>query len=71
MTITTAGHSVEIESDETGMNVHRLANIAVNTWRRTRTSDIAKAWGTSSAQVEQQYREPGEVAFGFDPMEAR
>lgn len=35
VSITTAGHTVEIEDDDPDMNVHRLANIAVNTWRRT------------------------------------
>jgi hypothetical protein len=35
VTITTGDRAVEIESTEDGMSVHRLANIAVNTWRRT------------------------------------
>jgi hypothetical protein len=35
VTINTHGHCVEIESTDVDMTVHRLANIAINTWRRT------------------------------------
>lgn len=35
VTITSDEHTVEIEDDDPDMNAHRLANIAVNTWRRT------------------------------------
>jgi hypothetical protein len=69
VTITTAGHSVDLESTEDGMNIHRLANIAVNTWRRTQLPrHTAGAWGASGGQFEQQYREAAGSVFGFgDP----
>jgi hypothetical protein len=69
VTITTAGHSVDLESTDDGMNIHRLANIAVNTWRRTQLPPrMAGAWGAAGGQFEQQYRQPGPTAFGFgDP----
>jgi hypothetical protein len=51
VTVNAGGRVVEIESTEDGMNVHRLANIAVATWRRTEPGDgedLGSAYGFTS-----------------------
>lgn len=51
VTVNAGGRVVEIESDEDDMNVHRLANIAVNTWRRTEPDgpeSLGPAYGCSA-----------------------
>lgn len=63
--ITTAGHSVDIETTEDGMNAHRLANIAVNTWRRTRDPQMRTGWGVTGIFAERAggatYHEPSDA----------
>ena len=48
VSITAAGHCVEIQSDEPDTNIHRLANIAVATFRRTR-SGVPDGYGAAGA----------------------
>lgn len=70
--ITTAGHSVDIETTEDGMNVHRLANIAVNTWRRTKDPRVREGWGATAIFTERAdgagtYYQPSDVDLRRTP----
>jgi hypothetical protein len=47
VTVNADGRVVEIESTEDDMNVHRLANIAITTWRRTEPESLGRAYGFS------------------------
>jgi hypothetical protein len=72
VSINTAGHCVEIESGEAAMNVHRLANIAVNTWRRTVLPDgesCGPAVGFTS-QVSTLGRGYRHFRYGSTPLDA-
>lgn len=50
VTVNASGRVVEIESNEADMTVHRLANIAINTWKRTEPDgeDLGPAYGFTS-----------------------
>lgn len=77
VTINTHGHSVEIETTDPDMTVHRLANIAVNTWRRTvNTAHDRPGPASAGPQIEQGLRHsPGiwgaSFGFGEPPLEIR
>lgn len=71
--ITTGGHTVVIDSSEPDMNVHRLANIAVNTWRRTvrpEGESCGPAYGfTSQTSVSQDHRQ--HFSYPARPLDAQ
>lgn len=72
VTITTGGHTVDVESSEQDMNVHRLANIAVNTWRRTvlpEGEQCGPAVGFTS-QVSTHGRGYRHFRYGTGPLDA-
>lgn len=59
VTVNAGGRVVEIESDEEVMTVHRLANIAIATWRRTESDGPEDLGPASGCGTERQHR------FGF------
>lgn len=75
VTVNAGGRVVEIESGEDGMNAHRLANLAIETWRRTEPSEpetLGPAYGFSGERQHRDgfHRTSGYGGAGFREAEA-